>query len=259
MKKTNLALTTGITIFVALAAATALKCQSTEIPDSYFEPDTAALHQVPGGLVVLRPTHFSDSYSQVRHYHENDSLARTVGHDVTLQQAIAEAYDCVPAQVVLPADAPQDRYDFLVTKPGHVRGQLRHLIESELHLVAHQETQDTDVFILKVSNPDLPGLTVSSADESEDINYKDGKLYFTHKPVSTIADGVSLGLNAPVMDQTGLTNAYDFTLNWNGDVEKKMENGQFSLDGTRNALAHWGFSLESTNTPMNMYIVTKTP
>jgi uncharacterized protein (TIGR03435 family) len=259
MKTTHPAVIAGVAILAALAMATAVKSQSNQTDDSYFDPDTGGLRQVPANLAILRPTHFSDSYAQVRHYHENESLARTVGHDATLKQTIAEAYDCAPAQVVLPADAPQDRYDFLVTKPGHVRAQLQRLIQSELHLTARRETQNTDIFILKVSNSALPGLAVSSADESEDINYKDGKLYFTHKPVSTILDGVSLGLNTPVLDQTGLTNAYDFTLAWNKDAEKRMENGEFTLDGTRKALARWGLSLESTNVPMDMVIVTKTP
>ncbi|HXC34298.1 MAG TPA: TIGR03435 family protein [Candidatus Acidoferrales bacterium] len=258
MKKTQLALAAGVAIVAALAVAIGADYQSNHISNSWFDSDTEELRQLPANLAVLRPTH-SDSYAKIRHYHENDTLARTLGRNVTLRQAIAEAYDCTPAQVILPPDASQGRVDFLVTTSGDARQHLRNLIQTEFHYNAHRETRNTDVFILKVSDPALPGLAVNSANQSDDISYKDGKLYFTHEPMSSIVDGLSLGLNTPVLDQTGLTNAYDFSVTWNMDVEKRMENGRFSLAGTRKVLAGWGLTLETSNVPMDMYVVTQTP
>ena len=225
MKTTNSAVKTGVAIIAAIAVTMGAKSQSTQVDDSYFNPDMNSLRNAPADLVILRPTHFSDSYAKVSHYHENDSLARTVGRDATLRQAIAEAYDCTPARVILPPDAPTDRFDFLVATPSKVRAHLRKAIEEQLHYTVRRETQNTDVFILKVSDSALPGMTVSSADESEDINYKDGKLYFTHQPINAIVGGVSEGLSRPVLDQTGLTSAYDFSVIWNHDIETRMENG----------------------------------
>jgi uncharacterized protein (TIGR03435 family) len=259
MKTTNSAVKTGVAILAAIAVTMGAKSQSSPVDDSYFNPDTDSLRNAPADLVVLRPTHFSDSYAKVSHYHENDSLVRTVGRDVPLRQAIAEAYDCTPAQVILPADAPTDRFDFLVTTSSKVRAHLRKAIEEQLHYTARRETQNTDVLVLKVSDSALPGMTVSAADESEDMNYKDGKLYFTHQPISAIVGGLSEGLNRPVLDQTGLTSAYDFSVSWGHDIETRMENGQFSVDGTRKVLAGWGLSLESSNVTMDMYVVTKAP
>lgn len=258
MKKTHLAVTASVAIVAALAVAMCIKCQSGQIKDSYFYPDHR-LRQMPGGLVALRPTHFPDSSAEIRHYHENDSLARTVGRNVSLLQTIAEAYDCDPAQVLLPPDAPTNRFDFLVTTSGHVRERLRMAIQQEFHYTARRETQNRDVFILRVINPVLPGLAVSRAGEARDINYNDGKLYFTRQPMSTIAEGLSKGLNRPVLNETSVTNAFDFSVTWNGDVEKAMENGQWDLAGARKVLARWGLALESTNVPMEMYVVTHTP
>jgi uncharacterized protein (TIGR03435 family) len=259
MKTTNSAVKTGVAIFAAIAVTMGAKAQSSPVDDSYFNPDTDSLRNAPAGLVVLRPTHFSDSYAKVSHYHADDSLARTVGRDVPLRQAIAEAYDCTPAQVILPADAPTGRFDFLVTMSSKVRAHLREAIEEQLHYTARRETQNTDVFILKVNDPALPGMTVSQANESEDMNYKDGKLYFTHQPISAIVGGLSEGLNRSVLDQTGLANTFDFSVRWSHDTEAAMENGQFSLNGTRKVLAGWGLGLESSNVTMDMYVVTKTP
>ncbi|HTV39990.1 MAG TPA: TIGR03435 family protein [Candidatus Sulfotelmatobacter sp.] len=257
MKKTPLVIAAGFAI-LAVLAVTGVTLLANHVDDSWFDSDTDELRQLPANLAVLRPTH-SHAYAKIRHYDRNDSLVRTLGRNVTLQQAIAEAYDCSPAQVILPLGGPEGRLDFLITMPGDAREHLRELIQKEFHYTARRETQNTDVFILKVSDPALPGLVVNSANQSEDISYKDGKLYFTHEPMSAIVNGLSLGLNTPVMDQTGLSNAYDFSMSWNMDVEKRMENGQFNLAGTRKVLAGWGLALESSNVPMDMYVVTETP
>src|SRR5215469_8614474 len=95
------------------------------VKDAYFEPDTDKLRQVPANLLVIQPTRFPRSHGKVRHYHENDKLARTVGRNVSFQAMMAEAYDCDLAQVILPPSAPQGNFDFLVTRTGQVREQLR--------------------------------------------------------------------------------------------------------------------------------------
>lgn len=258
MKKTPIAIAAGLAVlaFLAVVCVTSL---ANHVNDSYFDSDTQELRQLPPNLAVLRPTHRAKDYAKIRHYQKDDSLARTMGRNVTLRQVIGEAYNCSPAQVILPPDAPDGRYDFLVTTSGDAREQLRKLIQTELHYTARHETQNTDVFILSVSNPALPGLAVNTADQSSDIIYKEGKLYFVHQPMGKMVEGLSQGLNTPVLDQTGLTNAYDYSVAWSMDVEKSMENGKWNLAGTRKVLAGWGLALESSNVPMDVYVVTSTP
>jgi uncharacterized protein (TIGR03435 family) len=260
MKTIHLAVTTSIAILTAMAVTMNVIAQTqfNEIPDSWFEPDTDALRQVPANIIVLRPTHFPDSYGKIRHYHENDSLARTVGRDATLRETIAEAYDCDPAQVILPPDATQGRFDFLVTASSHVRSHLREAIKDELHYTAHSETQSVDVLVMKVNDPALPGLAPSAADETSDIHYKDGTLYFTHEPVEIIVGGLSLGLNRLVLDQTGLTNTFDFSVKWNHDTHTRMEDGDWSVEGVRQVLGGWGLGLEPGNIVTNIYVVSHT-
>jgi uncharacterized protein (TIGR03435 family) len=253
--KTALTITIGIAI-VAVAAI-AMVAGHHAVKDTYFEPDTDKLRQAPANLLVIRPTRFPHSYGKIRHYHENDRLARTVGRNASFQAMMAEAYDCDFAQVVLPPGAPQGNFDFLVTKPGQVREQLRTAIQKQLGYTAHRETRDMDALILKVSNPSLPGLTVSADDESNDLNYKSGKLYFTHKPFDYIVDGLSQGLDKPILNQTGLTNYYDFSMAWNSGIEKAMQHGSLGLDGTEKFLANWGLGLEPTNVSMEVYVVEK--
>lgn len=237
---------------VAAVAAAA----TAQVNDSYFTPDKDSLRQVPAELVVVRPTDFPQAEGKISHYHADDSLARTVGRNASFRDMMAEAYDCNFSRVILPSDAPTGGFDFLVTTSGQVRQHLREAIEKQLGYNAHSETRDTDVLVLNVSNPSLPGLTVSTADESSDVTYKDGKLYFTHEQISSILDGLSLGFDKPVIDQTGLTNYYDFSTPWNEAIDKAMHKGTWHLDGARKALAGWGLGLEAANMPLDMCVVT---
>jgi uncharacterized protein (TIGR03435 family) len=249
----------GAALLATATAATVIENQTAQTNDSYFEPDKEHLRMAPAELVIVRPTDFPQAGDRILHYHVNDSLARTVGRNASFREMMAEANDCNFSRVILPPDAPAGGFDFLVTSTGHVRKDLREAIKNELGYTAHQETRDADVFVLNVSNPSLPGLTVSGADESEDMSYKDGRVYVTHQQISSLLDGLSMGLNKPVLDETGLTNYYDFSFAWNDDTDKSMHAGTWHMDGVQKALAAWGLSLGATNMPLDMYIVTHAP
>lgn len=253
--KTTLTVTIGIAI-VAAAVVTML-ARHHSVKDAYFEADTDKLRQVPANLLSIRSTRFPHAHGKIRHYHEGDSLARTVGQNVSFQAMMAEAYDCDFAQVVLPPGAPQNNFDFLVTRAGHVRQQLQSAIQKQLGYSAHRETRDRDALILKVDNSSLPGLTVSGDGENEGVTYKHGKLHFTHKQLDMIVGGLSQGLDKPILDQTGLTNYYDFSVIWSPEIEKGMQHGSFNMAGTKKVLAGWGLGLEPTNVSMEVCIVEK--
>lgn len=250
---------TGVAILTAVATATVVEAQSAQVVDTDFEPDKAHLQQESAGLAVVRPTHFAQTEGKIFHYHADDSLARTVGRNASFRSMMAEANDCNFTRVILPSDAPSGGFDFLVTTSGQVRQDLRGAIKTELGYTAHHETRDTDVLILNVCNPSLPGLALSSSDESEDMRLADGKLYFKHMQISSILDGLSMGLDKPVLDETDLTNYYDFSVVWNDAIGKKMQEGKFNPDRTRHVLAGWGLGLEATNMPLDMCVVTHAP
>ena len=113
------------------------------------------------------------------------------------------------------------------------------------------------MLVLKVENANLPGLTVSSDDEKGNAIYKDGKLHFKHQQLSVILAGLSEGLKQPVLDQTGLTNFYDFSVVWSADIQQRMRDGSFEVDGVKKVLAGWGLPLEPDTELMEMVVVEK--
>jgi len=249
----------AVAILTLVATATVANSQSSPaLSDSYFEPNADSLRQVPANIAVVQPTHFPKTAAgKIRHVHDGDSLARIVGRNVTFRDLIAEAYDCEPGSVVLPLDAPKGGFDFLVTVSPHTRAHLRSAIEAQLGYIASSETRDTQVLVLQVKDPALPGLTVS-ADGDTDINYRDGQLYFTHQPLSTVLRGLEDGLGLPVVDKTGLTNNYDFTLPWNEKATQAMREGGFHFDGAQKVLNTWGLELKPDTARLEMFTVKKT-
>lgn len=253
--KTNSMVAGGIAVLAIVTMAMAMK--HATVKDSYFDPDTDKLRQLPRGLVVVRPTHFPKYSAKMREIHENSSsVTRALGRNVPLRIAIAEAYDCNPASVVLPPNAPTTGFDFLVTTGPGAREDLRKAIE-KLGYTAHRETRGMDVLALKVADPTLPGLKISPAGEPADEKIMDGKLYLMHQSLASILDGLSRGLSEPVVDETGLTNYYDFSVTWDKEIQNRMQVGGFELDGVQKVLKGWGLHLEPDHQEMEVFVVQK--
>ncbi|HEX4350086.1 MAG TPA: DUF3738 domain-containing protein, partial [Verrucomicrobiae bacterium] len=251
-------LTIGGAIFILAAMTTVVKSQpSSAVNDGYFEPNADKLRQVSANLAVVQPTHFQETPGKIKHVYDGDSLARTVGRNVTFRDLMAEAYDCEPGCVVLPPDAPKGGFDFVVTESPKTRKHLREAIKTALGYTATPETRDTEVLILQGKDSSAAGLAVSTASD-DDINYRDGKLYFTRQPMSIVVKGLEEGFALPVVDQTGLTNNYDFSVTWNGKVMQAMRDGGFHFDGAQTVLNGWGLELKPDTARLEMFTVKKT-
>jgi hypothetical protein len=112
MKTTKImAVTVGIAILAILAAVIAVQARTPQVKDASFDPDTDKLRLLPANLVVVRATHFPAGTPKVRRIqdHDGEILTRTLGRNVSLQDVIAEGWDCNPARVVLPPRCAERR------------------------------------------------------------------------------------------------------------------------------------------------------
>lgn len=233
--------------------------------DSYFQMTQTSLQKVPAGMVVLRPTHFPTST-----YHKgvvqaadknargsDKGVMRIMGRNVSLRQVFAVAYSEPIALVLLPPGAPTNNFDFLITVAKEPRKRLQAAIRSKLGYTAQMETQDADVLALKVENPNLPGLTVSSPDEKEDGSVKDGRMYITHMSLKELTKPFEQILGTPVVDETGLTNFYDFSLEWKPKVIASFRSAATARVTLDKMLTEWGLGLENDTAPVEMLVVKK--
>jgi uncharacterized protein (TIGR03435 family) len=252
-----------VAVLLFIAAAVIIKLVFfPSIKDVWFTMNRRSLQQVPANLVVIRRTHFANSprkgvfYASTQQNGEN--VQRMMGRNVSLLDVIAVAYSHAPGRVALPPDAPKVNYDFLVTVAENPEERLQSAIRRKLGYTAQLETRDTPILALKVEDPNSPGLTVSSDDEKESEDLKDGKLYFKHTRVSILTGGLEQGLKEPVIDETGLTNFYDFSLVWDQRIQQMMQSGSFDLDAVKKILDGWGLGLEPDTASLEMLVVRRT-
>ena len=180
-----------------------------------------------------------------------------VGRNMTFQNLIATAYSYNAGRIVLPFDPPKGNFDFLVTVPKEPEAHLQSAIRRKLGYTAQPETRDTPVLALKVENPDLPGLKASPPDEKENADVRNGRLYFTHQRLTVVTDGLEQMMKSPVVDKTGLTNCYDFSLVWNQQMEQQISNGTLDQATGQKILADWGLALEPDTASIEMLVVKK--
>ena len=260
MSKTTKITVAGIIAFALIAAAVAVKMIFfPSLSDKYFQVNATALKRAPAGLAVVRPTHFASlgrsSPPGITQARIND-VTWMVGRNIPFKRLLGMAYPSQVGRIMLPPDAPKGGFDFLVTGPNDPQESLQSAIR-KLGYSAKTETRDTDVLAFKVENAGLPGMTVSTAGR-EDASLKGGRLCFTHMQMSMLAQGLESTLQMPVLDQTGLTNFYDFSVAWDMKMQRQLRDSSTARDAVEKILNGLGLGLEPDTAPLEMLVVKKT-
>jgi len=228
------------------------------VPDKFFQArNNAVLQHAPPGLVIVRPTHFPKPPANTMSTTLVKGTLWMVGRNVTFQMLMAAAYSYNPERIVLPAGAPKQNFDFLVTQAGDPQEHLQSAIRKKLGYTADKETRDVPAFALKVENPNSDGLKISRNDEKENTDVKNGRLYATHMKLSLVTDEVTSILKMPVVDKTGLTNFYDFSLVWDAKTAQAIQSGTLDMETGKKILAEWGLGLEPETASLEMLVVKK--
>lgn len=248
----------GIAIFLVLALAVAIwLIYSPPVKDAYFAMDERNLERAPAGLDVIRPTHFSLSIFRkgiIWTPGRRTDGARIMGRNVSLRDIIAVAWQAPADRVVMPAGAPTNNFDFIVTV-SQPRKQLQKAIRRQFGYTVDKESVETEVLALKVADPSLPGLTVSAADEKQDTDYKKGRLYVTHVQLKALTGSLEQILKTPLVDETGLTNYYDLSLAWNRQLQERLSREATARLALDKILSDWGLALEPDTASMEMLVI----
>lgn len=250
----------GIALFLVLALGVAIKLiYFPPVKDAYFALDQRNLERAPGGLDVIRPTHFSLSVFRrgviwTPDRRTGNGAPRIMGRNVSLRDIVAVAWQEPADRVQMPTGAPTNNFDFIVTV-SQPRKQLQKAIHRQFGYTVDKESVETDVLALKVADPSLPGLTVSAADEKENTDFKKGRLYLTHMRLNELTRGFEQVLKTPVVDKTGLTNYYDFSIPWTGQFMKQLRDQSTARPAVDKLVADWGLGFEPDTASMEMLVV----
>ena len=119
-------------------------------------------------------------------------------------------------RVIVSAKMPEEEYDFIVSTFKFQRESLQHALKERFGLVAHVEAREKDCLLLRVKNPGAPGLRISKSAEHSGSEEARGRFSVRDGEISYLAAFLEDSLlGVPVIDRTGLTNAYDIDLSWN--------------------------------------------
>jgi uncharacterized protein (TIGR03435 family) len=136
---------------------------------------------------------------------------------ITLQSAIAVAYDVPAVRVVSPAWVKETRYSLTAIADAAAgesfRAMLRQELRDRLRLEAHAETRPFDVLVLTAS--DAPRLERSNNTASTWMQPNAAQLQ--HASMDRLATALQSVLGRPVVDETGITGGYYFELQWEAD------------------------------------------
>jgi uncharacterized protein (TIGR03435 family) len=139
--------------------------------------------------------------------------------NVTLRAAVQWAYDLKPYQFSGPGWMDEERFDITARSEGRVptaqlRAMMQRLLAQRFQLAIHRESRQTAGYALTVAK-NGPKLRPSTDNGPAEIGPgSEGGLFLTaHRvAISRLADVMAEHLRAPVIDRTGLTGKYDFTL-----------------------------------------------
>ncbi len=144
---------------------------------------------------------------------------------VTLKMLIMFAYGVAAYQISgAPSWMGVERWDIEAKTEG-VQGSLpreqftvllRRLVEDRFQLKYRRETRKMPIYALVVTKTGFrpkPHSPESSPHRPE-VQFGFGSATFTESSVAALAGNLTLNLDRPVMDRTGIQGNYDFTLQW---------------------------------------------
>lgn len=151
------------------------------------------------------------------------------GH--TLKSLVCAAYNLNPRSVSGgPAWIESDRYDILAATPGEIRpnldeqmAMLRKLLTDRFQLTFHHEQKELSFYALTVarSGPKLKESAGAADSQPELISVVYPDHVMLPAKNATVAQFVAMMqravLDRPVVDRTGLSGRFDFTLEWTSD------------------------------------------
>lgn len=158
-----------------------------------------------------------------------------------------------------PAWMTTDRYDIHAKADGPIPKEEQHdalmaLLADRFQLTVHKETRDVAAMVLSVSAKS-GGIKPAVAGEAYSVPYfAHDELKFTAVPMSALTNYLSNVWHTPVMDETGLKGAFDFTLNPSEAATSSTESWG---DRMHEALLVAGFKIEYRKVPTEVTVVDR--
>ena len=188
---------------------------------------------------------------------------RYIATGLTLKTLIANAYD-VPEFRVSGGPGWRDSDKFNIeAKVGialppwpdsnkQLDLMLQSLLEDRFKLAFHRETREQQIYEL-VSAKGGAKLTLAKADESPGFEMLPGRIHSMAVPLEYLAGSLSYAMGRTVIDKTGLTGKYSYTVAYTPDDAPPADtNGPSLFTALQEQL---GLKLEPSKGPVEMLVI----
>lgn len=175
----------------------------------------------------------------------------------TVFGVLSSCYGVSPVRVITNSALPDGKFDFVVKTPSldgdAARAWLKQAVESTFGLQSERQTREMAVYVLSVVkvNPDNLTPTVSTGGSSGRSG--PGQMQAINQSISSLAEGLENNLKSPVLDETGLTNHYDFELKW-AEESAGHPKPEVIAQSVREQL---GLQLTAARRPVDVVVVEK--
>jgi uncharacterized protein (TIGR03435 family) len=174
-------------------------------------------------VASVKPNHSGDGTTHIGH--EGATLTMT---NATLRYCILRAYGVADAQVSGPDWLDSERYDIIAKAADDAQDdlsalRLQALLADRFKLTLHRKNKEASIYAL-VATKGGPKVVPEAVDSPNGGHLSSGRGHVTAKAASMahfaeFLSGPRAALGLIVIDQTGLTGAYGFDLDWTPDDE----------------------------------------
>jgi uncharacterized protein (TIGR03435 family) len=214
-----------------------------------------------GWLLNQQPPQVRILSSTFTNFAEGTFGDKIMGTGIPAEGVVAAAYRKTSARTILSAKLPAGRYDYIASLTNGNPEALQREVRRKFGVVGKTANRPTDVLILTVGQPEAPGLkrTLDLRSDDKLAMQRDG-LRAQNKLLSEVCEQLEGLANMPVLDQTGLTNHYDFYLHLDWGVtpgwwklDPNLKKPLVNMDHVKAALFdQLGLELAPTNLPLEM-------
>ena len=170
---------------------------------------------------------------------------------------LSSCYAISPVRIMTNCALPDGKFDFVVktaSKSSGAAGRwLRQAVESAFGLEGKRQTKEMEVWVLTVGQHNTEGLKPTASTGGSSSSSGPGRMQAVNGTLSALAWSLENRLGKPVLDETGLTNHYDFELKWAGSGDEQVASEELA-QAIREQL---GLELKAARRSVEILVVDK--